>query len=74
MLPIDFLSTMVLGKMFTSYYFIVLYDIFFLLIFLTTHLPFSDENMKDELAGCTALVLFIKNNKLYCVSSPLLYY
>ena len=29
MLPIDFLSTMVLGKMFTSYYFIVLYDIFF---------------------------------------------
>ena len=29
----------------------------------------TDEEMKDELAGTTALVLLIKNNTLYCVSS-----
>ena len=28
----------------------------------------SDDTMKDELAGTTAVVVLIKNNKLYCVS------
>ena len=30
----------------------------------------ADEEMKDELAGTTAVITIIKNNKLYCVSMP----
>ena len=31
---------------------------------------FSDDDMKDELAGSTANVCLLKNNKIYCVSTP----
>jgi len=26
-----------------------------------------DEQMKDEMAGTTAIVIILKNNKIYCV-------
>jgi len=29
----------------------------------------SDEELKDDLAGSTANVILIKENKIYCVSS-----
>ena len=28
----------------------------------------SDEQMKDEMAGTTAIVVILKNQKIYCVS------
>lgn len=27
----------------------------------------TDENMRDELAGTTAIITLIKDNKIYCV-------
>lgn len=27
----------------------------------------SDEQMKDEMAGTTAIVIILKNNKIHCV-------
>ncbi len=34
----------------------------------------NDDNMRDELAGTTAITVLIKNNKIYCVSIHLFYY
>jgi len=29
---------------------------------------FTDDDIKDDLAGTTANVVLVKNNKIYCVS------
>jgi len=34
---------------------------------------FSDEDLKDDLAGSTANVVLIKENKMYCVSADLFF-
>lgn len=34
----------------------------------------SDEEMKDELAGTTAVVVLLKDSKMYCVSILILFW
>jgi len=34
---------------------------------------FSDDDLKDDLAGSTANVVLIKENKMYCVSADLFF-
>jgi hypothetical protein len=34
----------------------------------------NDDNMRDELAGTTAITVLIKNNKIYCVRIHLFYF
>ena len=38
------------------------------------HSLFLDEDMKDQLAGTTALCLLVKNNTMYCVSRKIYIY
>ena len=35
------------------------------------NLLFVDEEMRDELAGSTAVVVLVKNNRMYCVSTEI---